>query len=603
MGNNNDIRVVLGSLRYKSAPDTDLSFKLPLTQSSKEIIEFDRTIDVSLEQVYYNERQASTTFRPSAKFQLIFQNSYSGKTNYPPFENNLYYLDAAENAKNQCDPTLGAGAVSWVGLPQYNEFDFIRNDYNVPGYTQPPNEHRFFQPESASTYNWNYFMSYAFSASTGETMQVVFQDDPTNVFSWICSDGIPFIIENKVMNGANMICFKCPIKHGLSVGEFVQLSFSYNTQTLFQVNSLGLEEYGNEEYVFNIYNVGYTGTTFNDLTTGTFKRVIDSDNINDTTSKYYVRKHKILTEVNDAVMVNAGFEKNIFGISKKYESSGLTPNYLARVSIKENSQSYTLSFNTDIDVSVLRDNQLRPITELYFSVIWKGYFGWMFGVLDSGGGGIQGLQQGWEFNLPLNPDPGLTYPAPNPWWTNSNNLSDTGFPVGTYSTNPISNQPANGFTYIESLKSGDVINGDFCEWNDFEQNERVISDIYHKFKFSPFVFNTGEPVQNQTNRFGYYYKPHHPITLRVYSDYIESGDPAQVVGIPDYAHYTTTNNQFIWRDIYDYGFIDNQGRGVSYPFLNGKHYPFRDVVFRIIPEGTNYSEQNIIFTPIIDYCE
>lgn len=603
MGNNNDIRIVLGSLRYKSAPDTDISLKVPLILNSKEIIEFDRTIDVGLEQVFYDERQSSQLFRPTSKFQVIFKNSYSGFTNYPPFENNLYYLDSLNNAKNQCDPNLGPDAVSWVGLPQYNEFDFIRSDYNVPGYTQPPNQHIVFEPESATTYNWNFYMTYDFSSTTAQTMQVIFQDNPSSVFSWTCGDGLPFIIQNKVMNGTKMICFKCPMKHGLSVGEFVKLSFSYNSQNIFQVDSLGLEEFGNEEFVFNIYDLGYTGTTFSDLTTGTFKRVLDENNVDDTISEYYVKKHKILTDVNEAILVNAGFEKNIFGVKKKYESSGLTPNNVARVSIKENSQSYTLTFENDIDISGLRDSQNRPITEIYFSVIWKGYFGWTFGEIDSGGGGIQGLQKGWEFNLPLDPNPGLTYPAPNPWWNNSNNLSDTGFPLDSYYTNPNPNQPINGFTYVKSLNVGDVIDGDYCEWNSLEQNERIVSNHYHKFKFNPFVFNTGEPIQNLTNRFGYYYQPHHPITLRVYSNYVENGDPTNVVGIPDYAHFSTTYNQFIWRDIYDYGYIDSDGRGVSYPFLNGRHYPFKNMIFRIIPEGTNYIEQNIILTPLVDNCE
>lgn len=593
------IRIILGSLKYKSAPNVDFSLKVPLIQTTKEIIEFDRTIDVELEQVFYNERQKSTTFRPSCKYQLIFENGLSGQTNYPPFENNLYYLDAEATAALQC--SVGATNIAWKGLPQYNEFDFIRNDYNIPGYTQPPNEHRFFQPESASTYNWNFFISYAFSSTTAQTMSVIFKDDPSNQFTWICGDGIPFIIQRNVINGSNLISFKCPMKHGLSVGEYVQLSLSYNSQNLFEVYSLGLEEYGNEEYVFNLYDIGYTGTTFNNQTSGTFKRVINPDNISDTISKYYIRKNKILTDVNDAVLVKAGFDQNAFGIKKKYESSGFTPNQQARVSIKEGSQSYTLSFNTDVDISPLRDNELRPVTELFFSAVWKGYFGWMFGV-SNGSGSYLGLQQGWEFNLPL--DPAASVKSPNPWWDNSNPLSFTSFPVGTYTNLPqgttLAGQTIN-FTYIQDLKSGDIIDGDYCEWNDFEQNERVISHINHKFKFNPSVFFSSAP--NSTNIFGYYYQAHHPITLRVYSDYIESGDPAQVVGIPDYAHYTTTNNQFIWRDIYDYGFIDNQGRGVSYPFLNGKHYPFRDVVFRIIPEGTNYSEQNIIFTPIIDYCE
>jgi hypothetical protein len=59
----------------------------------------------------------------------------------------------------------------------------------------------------------------------------------------------------------------------------------------------------------------------------------------------------------------------------------------------------------------------------------------------------------------------------------------------------------------------------------------------------------------------------------------------------------------LWRDLYPYGFIDTSGLGVNYPFLNGKHYPYTDIIFRIIPEGTNYIEQVLVTDPLIDDCE
>jgi hypothetical protein len=40
-------------------------------------------------------------------------------------------------------------------------------------------------------------------------------------------------------------------------------------------------------------------------------------------------------------------------------------------------------------------------------------------------------------------------------------------------------------------------------------------------------------------------------------------------------------------------FKDNLKNGVDYPFLNGKHYPYENFIFRIIPEGTNYIESNL----------
>jgi hypothetical protein len=93
------------------------------------------------------------------------------------------------------------------------------------------------------------------------------------------------------------------------------------------------------------------------------------------------------------------------------------------------------------------------------------------------------------------------------------------------------------------------------------------------------------------------------MTIRVFSDYIEEGDKKLVENIPNYAYFTSTNDKFIWRDLYPYGYVDSTGLGVDYPFLNGVHYPHENFIFRIIPEGTNYIEQTITRQPISDPCE
>lgn len=584
--NNNNISIILGSLRYKSAPNIDFSLKVPFYQNNKEIIDFERSIDVNLQQVYFDERQKSSKFRPTGKFQVIFQNAYSGITNYPPFENNLYYLDSKNSAQQACE--FGPDSVAWVGLPQFNEFDFIRTDYNVVGYTKPPNEHLVFQSNQASTYNWNFFISYPYSSVTNQVMEIRFQDDPNSPFSWSCSDGLPFIIKNIVIGGNKLIAFKCPVKHGLRSGEYVELSISYNTTKVFQIYSLGLEEYGNDDFVFNLYDIGYTGTTFQDLKKGTFKRVLNNENVEATKSQYYVRKHKIITNVSDAILVKAGFEVNIFGKKSKFESSAFTPNNVGRVSVKEDAKSYTLTFNNDIDIQNLRDNQQRPVTELFFTVMWKGYFGYTVGT-------VEGLQKGWGFNLQSNPS---NTNVPDPWWSSTNTDSYTNIPIQSYTN---SSYPSFVFKHVKPLTSGDVLDGDYCEWNSYLQSERVITNLYHKIKFNPFIFNKTD--LSPINRKGYYYQPHYPITIKVFSNYVENGNPREVEGIPDYAQFSQLDNQFLWRDIYEYGYFDEINRGVDYPFLNGCHYPYQDVVFRIIPEGSNYTEINVIFEPIIDFCE
>ena len=605
MGNRIDTTIVLGSLRYKSAPETELYLNVPLVQNSKINNEFDRSVNIRLQQVYDDERQSSTVFRPSGKFSIIFKNTYTGSTNYVPLENNLSYVDSTNDLLAQC--SSGSTAVSWKGFLQYNEFDFIRTDYNVTGYTAPPDNHIDFITKSASTYNWNHFVSYPYDNLYEKPVLCHFDgyglSSPIS-YSWNVSDGLPFIINNTTNNGLDVISFRSVVKHNLYVGEYVELSetvagvnspLNYDGVNTFQVTSLGDDFYGSDEYIFNIINVGYTGSTFNDGAVGCFKRIININISGETLSSYYVRRHKLLTNVDNTVLAKAGFEQNGFGVKKRYESKNFTPNKQSRVSTIEGSQSYTLSYNKDIDLNGVLDNQKRPVSELFFSVIWKGYFGYTMGLNAN-----TGLKQGYEFNKPL------VQGFPSPWWRTTNGASETDFELGVYNTlQPVQLGPNNGpipFTYVKSLKSGDIIEGDICEWNDTDQRERVVSKLTHKFTFNPFVFDISETDDN-TNQLGYYYEPHYSLKIREYSDYIEDGDKKNVAGIPDYSYFSVDGNKFIWRDLYPFGYIDSSGIGVNYPFLNDTHYPYDNFIFRIIPEGTNYIEQNITQEPLIDGCE
>ena len=614
MGNRDDIRIVLGSLRYKTATNTNLSIPTPLVQTAKTVQEFDRSIDINLAQLFHDERQKSTIFRPVCKFSLLFDNAYSGSVKYTPLENTLYYTNETQNTNNQCK--TNPNDVAWEGYPQYNEFDFIRSDYNISGYTTPDSNgmvHVNFVAKSASTYNWNHFISYPYK--NNPIKRLYYYDEISgkyNIFS--ANEGIPFILNvtdgiggiggnDLLVNGNRVIRFRCPVKHGLSVGEYVKIkNKTSNFEETFQVYSLGNGLAGYDEYVFNIFNIGFNPNPFNDDDFGNFKRIVNNGNADDTISEYYVLRHKIITNVNDSVLTNSGFEQNIFGDKKKFESASYTPNKISRVSIKEGSKSYSLSFNKDIDISLFRDNHKRPISELYITTMWKGYFGLMFNTDTK-------LKEGFEFNLPLIND------RPNYIWKNI--ISDTAFPIDSYTTTEGATLgPNNGpiqFKYVRSLQSGDTIDGDFYEWNNFEQKERLISENYHKFTYNDDVFEVPSVPQNNifVGRYGYYYRPHRKITLRVFSDYIETGNIKNTVDIPDYSYFSTTYNSFIWRDIYEYGFKDAEGDGVDYPFLNGTHYPYGNFIFRIIPEGSNYRESDMNYyanlygaaEPKIDDCE
>ena len=561
----NKYTIIPSSQKYKSAPFVDQEISVTLESQSQLIVEYDRSQSINLAQVYNDERQSCTVFRPTFKVTYLYANTYTGTTQYLPFRDNLYYVDPIQSTVNGV----------WKGFPQYYEFDFFR-----PNITD---QHIDYKSKSAYTYNWTYYISYPYS--NDDTKQLSYNLNNSS-FNWVASQGIPFSIINRTQNGANVISFQCIAPHGLTVGEYVELSFFYNQVNLFQVYSLGSGELDSGEYIFNIYNYGYTGTTFANGVTGLFKRVINPDNITETKSKYYIRRHKILTDVDETIITKNGFEKNVFGEEKKFEYSSITPNQVSRISQKTSSNSYNITAAKDLNLLNVLDNQKRPVSELYLTIINKGYSGYF----NQPNNGI-GLKQGWEFNL--------TSPV-SPWWDLLNNESDTNIPTSAYT---LTNGVTKTFYYNQDLKKDDVIDGDFCEWNDYDQLERVVSPYYQKINYNQNVFQTTSLYD--TNSPGFYYKSHHSMTIRVFSDYVETANVGEVDNVPSYSYYSASDQQFRWRDLYSYGFKDNLNRGVDYPFLNSAQYPFKDLIFRLIPEGINYNTLGVAYPikPLIDECE
>jgi hypothetical protein len=431
-----------------------------------------------------------------------------------------------------------------------------------------------------------YYLTYPFKNDYDKELTYYSSDD--NNITWVASQGIPFTIQRTTQNGNGLISFICIAPHGLTPGEYVELSLTYRDSNIFQVYSLGNGKFESDVHVFNVFNIGYTGSTFNNGVEGTFKRVINPDNLEETKSKYYIKQYKFLTNIEDLAMTKAGFEKNVFNEDKKIEYSSITPNLVTRISQKNSSNTYDVTTNYDLDLANLLDNQKRPINEISLTIINKGYSGYFNQPLNR-----IGIKQGWEFNLTK---------TTNPWWDLNNETSNSNVLTSAYTQ---TNGSTKTFFYNLDLKKDDVMDGDFCEWNDYEQIERVVSPYYHKIKFNQNVFQSTPDYT--TNPSGYYYMPHNSMTLKVFSDYIETGELETIDATPSWAFYSTADEQFRWRDLYTYGYIDNLGRGVDYPFMNTAQYPYTSVVFRLIPEGINYNDNldgsDVAFKPLVDECE
>lgn len=573
----NSFVVIKPDLRYKSAPNTDISLLAEITQTQSEVIDYDRTVSLNLVNVFDAERQKSTTFRPTIKLSYIYENNLVGYTNYVIFRDNLFYTNPEQS--------LITG--SWSGLPTYQEFEFIRTDID--------NQQLNFVTKSASSYNWSIVLSYPYENDYSFPMEYYFENG-TSLLPWVSGDGIPFFVSQGSDNGYPVIQMTCPVNHGLTMNEWVELSFGYDTTTTFQVYSLGNGTLNSDLFIFNLANVGYTGSTFATGVKGTFKRIIDINNSGETKSKYYVRKHKVITNPDESIITNNGFELNPFQDLGYYQFSSLTPNKIGRVVNFQSSKTYNVTMARDIEIINQLDNNKKPVTQIFASLQFVGYMGW-----------FNQLRRGWKFNMLPN--------TTNPWWSTTNpnsleNITTSGYTRVQNNVISIIKPPVSygtttyNFTVNLPKQSGDTIYGDWCEWNDVEQAERVISPYMHKMTYNAQVFNTSPTNNNNPN--GYYYQVHNPITLRVFSDYTETASGTLVEGVPTWAYFSENQQKFIWRDIYTYGYIDSLNRGVDYPFINETHYPYENIPFRLYPEGASFDINNlysVVTQPLIDGCE
>lgn len=566
----NEIRIVRGEDRFAGSSNTDIQINVDLQGNNRNKVEGDRIKILNLEQQFDDERQKSTKFRIAGKITNVFDNTITGSSSYTPFVNSLYFTNALSAIENNS---------LWAGYPQYDEFTFYR--------TRGIDGHTSFISKSATTYNWATYVSYASKNKEDQYMKhKVIYESGTSINNYVVTDGVPYYILNKQNRGKNLITFYCGMKHNLNVGDWIYTKDTINDKRYFEVYSLGDTSYGNEDRVFSIFNYGFEDPLFGNYATGNFRRVIDINNKEETTSKYYVRVHKILSNSTNADITKMGFENNAFPIKRKLEYSGLTPNNIQRTSIKDGSMAVGFSFDEDVNISGLKDNLDRPITELYVTIVNRGYMGWFNNPFLTNNSST-GIQVGWDMNFLKD--------EIDDWWDGSNIDNQDDIPYDSY--------PLNGYTfyYNKILPKGHEVMGSVCEYNDYENMETELSPINHKISYNPQIFDNNS---SNTLPDGYTYKPHYSIPIRSYSDYLETGDKDKVDLVPDHAFFSKYENQWRWRDIYQYGFIDTNGNGYNHPFLNDCHYPYTNILFLLTPMKKDLNNYNsVIYAPLVDDCE
>jgi hypothetical protein len=588
--------ILLPTKRYFKAEEQDLNLSVKLENDETLLREGDKDIVLNLADLFNEERNKSINYKIYGKIKMVFRNMYSGFTEYNPLLKNLYLA--------------GDGTGSDIGFVPYNEFAFLRNDVlrevstpssgsviSAPTVSILPNNrytgHTPTTVIEAPYKNWNMYLTYVYGQDTGFTMNYTLSGS-TN-YNFVAGNGIPFRVES---NG-NYYKLTSPVEHGMSQGEYVILSGGTYTSfsgvttgktfytipitssteqfRAFYIDNVGDENYNSEKYVINILKSEFTsGTTLSSAVLG--RRCKDINNISGSTSTYYVHKHKTLTTIDDYILDKVGFESSIFEDERKI----LFENPLQENDIlveRNRQESLLFDFKKTFTLSGLTNNLNYTPTEVYVSIIFRNENGF--------------------FDYP--PKVGYKFNFHDSWIDNQFDgstsrevFSGTTTPTRTFTGN------TSGYTFtggnLTGLTKGTVLTGAFVEYNKTELKERIISETFHKFSHikktedgrNLFNHNQDEPSfysgATTGNTVGYYYQPHYRVKLRELSPYIENSklnatQPNTLINLPENAIYDDKEKLWKWRDVYDHGFLDQDGNGTNFPFMNNMHYVIKDINF------------------------
>jgi hypothetical protein len=561
-------KILLPIKRFFNAPEEDLNIKLQLEESQTLLRQGDKEIVLDIAELYKKERNESKKYKIYGKIKMIFKNQYYGVSTYDPLLKFMYLVGDGSDG-------------NYDGYLPYNEFAFLRNDVvretNIPssGSTLSTyNEnivlsgteytgHTTITPIMAPYHNWNFYLSYVYDKDPDFEMS--FTDEDQDVHDFVASDGILFEVEEVTP----YYKLTSPMDHGMSVGEYVIID-----DEPYYISSVGDEKYNSEKRIINILiNDVPSNVTLDSVVFG--KRCLDIKNREKTTSQYYVHKHKTLTDSDDYILDNIGFESSIWEDEKKIVfENGLGESDV----IVERNRMETLiyDFKEPFILTGITNNLGYTPTEIYLTTIFRNKNGY--------------------FNYP--PKIGYGFNFHNTWIdehfdgssSNETNLTSTSFTSESIV-----------FKSGNAVNVGTTLVGNFIEYNEYELNERIVSDAYHKITSNIGAFNHGQTDDvlgfsgaTETNPFGVFYKPFHKIKLRELSPYVEKSDIENISDLPENTQYFEDEGLWKWRDLYDHGYVDADGFGVNHPFVNGTHYVKNDVNFYLRNEATLTNKENLI---------
>lgn len=411
-------------------------------------------------------------------------------------------------------------------------FGFYDPDYRKHGfctfYDLEPKRTRFDLNSNLSNRNWEITITYPYA--NDEQHHLVY-------------GGLLITTsESRTLGGVPMISLGTAVPHNLNIGDTVRITDMNNFYMNgdFTVLGLGLENGDSKEtfFVINIDpTIAVTGPLF---TTGRMKRLYYGNEV-----KYYFRKFKKIK----------GYDTQLELTRDDYECYPL--------SFSKNiydDQNYQVVFNDDIDVSDLKDNLGRPLSELYLTIIKTNSKSFFTRIVS----GVDLENKLGNVSTSTNDDLSVS---------NIRKMHTISLPLAPFQSHtPLENNV---------LITNNDFYGDICEYSKYEAQETILSPVTHRFntidRETTIVRPISNGVINGPRVEGYMYQPHHRLKIRQFSNYVEQGD-SSVVGIPEYAEYLG-DDKYLWRDLLDIGYNDGQEETLDYPFLNNAHYLYNNICF------------------------
>jgi hypothetical protein len=542
----NRLQKILNSETSKLNVNTDTLLKINIDGKEK-LLPPDEIIKiVNVGDVFNNERQKSPYYRITGSINSSVSNplfnlddsnildlyTWKGFNYYNPntldyrFDDRIYpkninvYLKENDGWFGYYTPEL-----TQTGLNKFYDMEPKRTRFSFELDTKAYNDSTLKKVK-----NWNLTITYPHSSDKTHNMV-------NN--GLLIVEAKPAVVATRTMVAFSMACY-----HNLIIGDTVKITGTTGYDGEHVVVRTGLDDGSLKEYYF-VVDLPPTG-----LISGLsrIKKVVDGIE-----SEYYFRLFKKIKTRNYEMIENDDYESYKLSFSQNVFNDVITQ----------------FVFNEDIDISDLKDNLNRPLTQIYLSIIKT----------DSN-------------NLFTNVSAGIE----TPFIPELNKSGSIPYLLDIPAINKIHNGVANGTPFIPHNPltqdvniNDDLFYGDLVEYNERQVKETTLAEVSHRFntinrETSPsitfYVSNTEQKTTNLGPRQeGYFYKAHHLIKIREFSDYIEQGDQ-YTVGIPDYA-VNLGGDRYLWRDLLEIGANQSNDKALDYPFLNGCHYLYNNYCFNV----------------------